>query len=234
MIIIQDLQKKQGRNFQLSIDNLQINQGESFGLLGNNGAGKTTLFRLILDLIEPNSGTISINRKPVNTTEDWKFLTGSFLDESFLIDYLSALEYFEMLGKLKGVSKESLLELIRTHRSFLGDDMFVKGKLIRDLSKGNKSKVGIFSAIIGTPQIIILDEPFANLDPSSQIKLKEILKKKQNEEGTTLLISSHDLKHMSEVSTRIVILHNGQIVKDENTNENTLKDLETYFSKFVD
>ena len=102
---------------------------------------------------------------------------------------------------------------------------------MRDLSKGNQKKVGIVAALIGNPEVIILDEPFANLDPSTQIRLKEIISSLTKNAGVTVLVSSHDLAHVTDVSDRIIVLEKGKIVKDLHTNTATLQELERYFSE---
>jgi len=230
MIEVKNLLKTYGDNFSLKIDELKIANGESFGLVGNNGAGKTTLFRLVLDLIEATKGAIFSDGKVVARSEHWKAYTGSYLDENFLIDFLTAKEYMEFVANLNGLNDNDLSEFIEIHKEFLSEDIINGKKYIRDLSRGSKSKVGIISALLGNPQIIVLDEPFAHLDPTSQIRLKNMLISLKNEDEKTLLISSHDLKHVTEVCDRIVILDNGEIKKDLQTSEETLKELESYFT----
>ena len=105
-----------------------------------------------------------------------------------------------------------------------------KKKYLRDLSKGNQKKAGIVAAMMGNPQVIILDEPFANLDPTTQIRLKKILKKITDDRDITVLVSSHDLSHVTEVCERIVVLDKGIVVKDLETSKETLQELESYFS----
>ena len=102
---------------------------------------------------------------------------------------------------------------------------------IRDRSKGNQKKVGIVAALIGDPEVIILDEPFANLDPTTQIRLKKIIKTLSQKVGVTVLVSSHDLQDVTEVSDRIVLLEKGLVIKDIKKTKKTLQDLETYFNK---
>lgn len=104
------------------------------------------------------------------------------------------------------------------------------GKLIRDLSKGNQKKTGIAAALISEPQILILDEPFTALDPTSQIRLKRMLNNLKTNRNMTMIISSHDLNHVTEVCDRIVVLEKGFVVKDIQTDENTLNELESYFT----
>ncbi|GAL69326.1 ATP-binding protein [Jejuia pallidilutea] len=101
---------------------------------------------------------------------------------------------------------------------------------MRDLSKGNQKKAGIVAALIGNPEVVILDEPFANLDPTTQIRLKGIVKDLAETRGVTVLISSHDLLHVTDVCERIVVLEKGEVVKDLVTNEATLKELEAHFA----
>jgi len=214
----------------LNIPELHIDKGESFGLVGNNGAGKTTFFRLILDLIRASEGEVISKGNAVAKSEKWKQYTGSFLDEGFLIDYLSPEEYFDFVGNLNGLSKGDIKEFLESFKDFFHDEIFEKKKYIRDLSKGNQKKVGIAAAIMTQPEILILDEPFSNLDPTSQILLKKLLAKLSEEKQLTMLISSHDLNHVTEVCKRIVVLHKGDIVHDIETSPSTLKDLEAYFA----
>jgi ABC-2 type transport system ATP-binding protein len=231
MIRIRDLKKVYGRTTALSIPQLEIGKGEMFGLVGNNGAGKTTMFRLILDLIAATAGEVWIRSMPVKKQEDWKMITGSYLDEGFLIDYLSPSEYLSFVGGLHGWSADDCSCFYLSLDGFCADDILQGKKPIRSLSKGNKNKIGIIAALMGVPQLVILDEPFAHLDPSSQIILKRLLKKVNSGRGTTMLISSHDLTHVTEICNRIVLLEEGVILKDLQTAGGTLGELEAYFSK---
>ena len=214
----------------LNIDSLDIPKGQSFGLVGNNGAGKTTYFSLLLDLIKPTTGYIKNNNIVVNESEDWKPFTSSFIDESFLIGYLTAEEYFYFIGELRGQNKADIKALVSQFEDFFHGEIMNQKKYLRDLSKGNQKKVGIVSALIGNPEVIILDEPFANLDPTTQIRLKAIIKDLAETKGVTVLISSHDLMHVTDVCERIVVLEKGIIIKDIATSDATLKELETYFA----
>ena len=214
----------------LNIPSIEIPTGESFGLAGNNGAGKTTFFNILLDLIRPTIGSITTNDIVVNTSEDWKKFTGSFIDESFLIGYLTPEEYFEFIGNLRGIDKADVTAFLIQFDEFFNGEIIGKKKYLRDLSKGNQKKVGIVAAMMGAPKVIILYEPFANLDPTTQIRLKMIIKKLTKNKEITVLISSHDLTHITEVCKRIVVLDKGIIVKDIETSTETLKELESYFS----
>lgn len=233
MIKIQNISKVYGSKKVLDIEHLEIPKGESFGLVGNNGAGKTTLFSLLLDLIQPSSGFIKIDGEKVNEDENWKRKVSAFIDESFLIGYLTPEEYFYFLGELRGQTKAMIDEFLKQFDDFFNGEILNAKKYVRDLSKGNQKKVGIVGALIGTPDIIILDEPFANLDPSTQIKLKKLIRTWSETREVTFLISSHDLAHTTEVSNRIVVLNKGILVRDIITNPETLKELEDFFASSV-
>lgn len=230
MITTNNLSKKYNGVTVLNIEELQIPKGQSFGLVGNNGAGKTTYFSLLLDLIKPTTGSITSNGIVVSESEDWKPFTSAFIDESFLIGYLTPEEYFYFIGELRGQNKADVDATIAKFEDFFHGEILNQKKYLRDLSKGNQKKAGIVAALIGNPEVIILDEPFANLDPTTQIRLKGIIKDLAQKQGVTVLVSSHDLLHVTDVCERIVVLEKGQIVKDLETNQATLKELEAYFA----
>ena len=127
-----------------------------------------------------------------------------------------------------GKNRAEVTNFLIDNNSFFTEEVSSK-KYNRELSAGNKNKLGILASFLPEPEILILDEPFSNLDPSSQSWLKSKLKK-LNEEGVTILISSHDLKHVTEICSRILLLENGTIIKDTNTNTETLVELESYFN----
>ncbi|GAB4153983.1 MAG: ABC transporter ATP-binding protein [Winogradskyella sp.] len=230
MIHTNNITKTYNGTTVLNIEELTIPKGQSFGLVGNNGAGKTTYFSLLLDLIKPTTGSITNNNVVVDQSEDWKPFTSSFIDESFLIGYLTPDEYFYFIGDLRGQNKADVDALTSQFEDFFNGEILGKKKYLRDLSKGNQKKVGIVAALIGNPEVIILDEPFANLDPTTQIRLKQILKDLAKTQGVTVLVSSHDLMHVTDVCERIVVLDKGNIVKDLETNPATLKELEAHFA----
>jgi ABC-2 type transport system ATP-binding protein len=230
MITIDTVSKKYGKAEVLNVPLIEIPKGQSFGLVGNNGAGKTTLFNILLDLIRPTTGAITNNNIIVNQSEDWKTFTGSFIDESFLIGYLTPEEYFEFIGDLRGMNTADVAKFLAQFDEFFNGEIVGKKKYLRDLSKGNQKKAGIVAAMMGDPKVVILDEPFANLDPTTQIRLKILIKELTKNKEVTVLISSHDLTHVTEVCERIVVLDKGNVVKDIQTSTETLKELETYFS----
>mgnify|MGYP000935638204 CR=1 FL=1 len=230
MIQASQLSKKYGGVSVLNMESLEIPKGQTFGLVGNNGAGKTTFFNLLLDLIQPSTGHITNNGIQADKSEDWKTFTSSFIDESFLIGYLTPEEYFYFIGELRGMNKADMDTFLEQFREIFNDEILSKKKYLRDLSKGNQKKAGIVAALIGNPEVIILDEPFANLDPTTQIRLKQIIKNMTQNRDVTILISSHDLTHVTEVCERIVVLEKGDVVKDLKTSAKTLKELESHFA----
>ena len=225
-----ELSKKYDKQVVLNIETLEIPKGQTFGLVGNNGAGKTTFFNLILDLIKPTTGKIINNEIQVDKSEDWKPFTAAFIDESFLIGYLTPEEYFYFIGELRGMNRADIDTFLQQFEEIFNGEILGKKKFLRDLSKGNQKKAGIVAALIGNPEVIILDEPFANLDPTTQIRMKKTLKSLTENNETTVLISSHDLNHITDVCERIVVLEKGDIVKDLETSPETLKELEGYFA----
>jgi len=232
MIDVKQLSKTYKGVEVVNIPDLSIAKGQSFGLVGNNGAGKTTFYRMILDLIRPTTGHVTSKEVDVRKTEDWKYYTGSFLDESFLIDYLTPDEYFDFVGTLHDYSPGDMKEFLAQFEQLFNGEIIGKKKYIRDLSKGNQKKVGIVAALMGNPEVILLDEPFANLDPTTQIRLKHILKDWKENHQLTMLISSHDLSHVTEVCERIVLMEKGEVKMDVETNESTLAALEDYFATY--
>ncbi len=228
MIEINNITKKYSKDTVLDVLKLDIPDGQTFGLVGNNGAGKTTLFSCLLDLVKPTTGKITNNGVDVKESEEWKKFTTAFLDESFLIGYLLPEEYFYFIGELRGLRKKQIDDFLLKFEEFFNGEIIGKKKYLRDLSKGNQKKAGIVAALIGDPKVVVLDEPFANLDPSTQIRLKQIIKELSSS-GTTVLVSSHDLQDVTEVCKRIVLLEKGRVINDINTSNKTLSELESYF-----
>lgn len=232
--------KKFGDKTAVSIPDFSIQQGEMLGLVGNNGAGKTTLFRLILDLLDPTEGRVEVNIHQEDgteytlnpaTCEDWKLYTGSYIDDGFLIEFLTAEEYFNFIAKVNNIAKEKLHNILDKYRDFMGDEILNQKKLIREFSAGNKQKIGIVGALLNSPRVLILDEPFNFLDPSSQNHLKQLLTQYNKETNATIIVSSHNLQHTIEISSRIALMEHGCIIKDlDNKNQNAQKELNEYFN----
>ena len=241
MIKIENLKKQFGETCACDIPSFQINNGDILGLVGNNGAGKTTLFRMLLDLLKADEGTVEYVFAPTQDgtpssinpeeSEAWKQHVGAYIDEGFLIDFLTPEEYFAFLGKVSGMTQQQVDERLQDFERFSGGEIFGQKKLIRNLSAGNKMKVGIISALLRKPEIVILDEPFNFLDPTSQLVLKHLLTDYNRETGATILISSHNLQHTVDISTRIALLEHGVVIRDLSNAEGSARtELEAYFS----
>ena len=213
----------------VAIDQLELHPGEVIGLVGNNGAGKTTFFRLLLDLIRADKGEVLSKDKPVTSTEEWKSYTAAYIDEGFLIDYLTPEEYFYFVGKLNQLSKADVDDFLKHYTEFFDDSILNKSKYIRDFSKGNQFKIGIVAALLTNPEFLILDEPFANLDPTTQLRLVDMIKQMASEKQLCILVSSHDINHISDVCTRILLMEKGTIIKDIEGGKTAYAEMVEYF-----
>ena len=229
MISVHNIGKFYTGKLVVDVQQLEIKEGEIVGLVGNNGAGKTTFFRLLLDLIKADRGEILSKEKNVAVSENWKGYTAAYLDEGFLIDYLTPEEYFYFIGKLNNRSKADVDEFLIGFESFFDGSVLKSGKYIRELSKGNQFKVGIAGCLLQKPEMLILDEPFANLDPTTQMRLLKMLREIHAQNRITIFISSHDLNHVTDISTRILLMEKGKIIRDLHTTDDTLNELEEYF-----
>ena len=254
-IELSNLEKHFGTNTAVDIKSFTINNGDILGLVGNNGAGKTTLFRLMLDLLKADEGVVTMHpsaddvelvpsslklspdggvggSSPINPaqSEDWKAYTGAYIDDGFLIDFLTAEEYFDFIGRVSGMTKDQIAERLVYFEPLMGGEILNQKKYIRDFSAGNRHKVGIIAALLNRPELVILDEPFNFLDPRSQNMLKKILVEYNKETGATVIVSSHNLQHTTEISTRIALLEHGVIIKDlDNLDAEAVVELQDYF-----
>ncbi|MEM0962667.1 MAG: ABC transporter ATP-binding protein [Bacteroidota bacterium] len=225
-ISVRDLSKRYGTVDALRLDALDVQPGERVGLVGNNGAGKTTLLRCALDLIAPTTGHVEIDGVRVGGSDlGWKASVGAYLDAGFLVDYLRPLEYFRLVGGAYGMSPAEVDAAVEQHADFLGAAT-EGGRLIRDLSLGNAGKVGIVGALLPSPGLVVLDEPFANLDPGARLRLERTLA----ESGATVLVSSHDLDHVVGVCSRVLVLAEGHVVRDTPSTPDTLAELRGFFA----
>ena len=229
MIKIENLKKSYKKQTALSIPELTINDGEILGLVGNNGAGKTTFLRSILDLIQLDSGSVTIHGILNTSTDAWKKYTASYLGVSFLIPFLSVEEYFEFVSKLYGINTEGVSESYERFNKFFSDEILAQKKIIADFSQGNKNKIGIAAALMPKSKILLLDEPYSNLDPRSQNSLSNLIKDLKTDGNTTVILSSHDLNHITNICDRVVILEKGTIKKDMNRSDG-FDELTTYFN----
>ncbi len=242
-INIKNFRKAFGENIAVDIEEYNIHHGELVGLVGNNGAGKTTLFRLMLDLLKADNGQIVFEFSPADgdsplppidpsQSEEWKSHTGAYIDDGFLIDFLTPEEYFGFIGKVCGLDKAETEQRVNVFEPLMAGEIMGQKKLIRNLSAGNKQKVGIVSALLNHPELLILDEPFNFLDPTSQNVLKNILRDYHEQSGATIIISSHNLSHTIDICPRITLLEHGKIVNDlSNHDRSAEQELNDYFNK---
>ena len=230
-IEISNLKKVYGDKTVLDIPFLEIGEGELVGLVGNNGAGKTTMMRLLLDIIQAKDGYASICGKRVEQDAAWKEITGSFLDSSFLIDFYTPEEFFGFIAEVYSISKEELNERLREYEHLMNGEILGTGKLLKNFSMGNRQKIGIIGAMLINPKLLILDEPFNFLDPSSQIIVAKLIQKMNSELGATVLISSHNMASINDICTRILLLDKGKLIIDNrHVPGHSDPDLEAYFA----
>ena len=198
----------------LAVDHLsfEVKPGEIFGLLGVNGAGKTTTFRMIIGLLEPTSGKVTLDGQKIDysVTDNIGFLT----EERSLLTKLTVKEQALYYGVLKGMTKEKILERLDELLEKFGISNY-KDKKIKKLSKGNQQKIQFITAILNKPKLLILDEPFSGLDPFNV----EMFKKQITEmakEGSMIIFSSHRMEHVELFCKKLVILKNGHDVLSGN------------------
>ncbi len=201
----------------LAVDNLsfEVQDGEIFGLLGVNGAGKTTTFRMIIGLLDPTSGKITLDGKQIdyNVTDFIGFLT----EERSLLTKLTVKEQIIYYGVLKGMKEKEILEeldkwLERFHITEYKD------RKIKELSKGNQQKVQFISAVINNPKLLILDEPFSGLDPINVEMFMDAIKEFKKR-GSSIIFSSHRMEHVELFCEKLVILVKGKSVLEGNLKE---------------
>ena len=218
-----NLSKKYGKNLVVDDLNLSIESGEIVGFLGLNGAGKTTTMRMLLGLIKPTSGECYIQGKKVDRY-NLEVLNeiGYIIETPYSYPDLTVQENLEIVSTLRGIRNTDVVDWV-TEKLKLKQ---YKDKQVKHLSLGNVARLGIAKAIIHKPKILILDEPTNGLDPFGVIEVRELLKELANNLGTTVLISSHKLEEISKIATRIVIIHEGRLIREVES-----KDLDKYLEK---
>lgn len=222
-IKIKELTKSYDNRIVLNLSSLTLDSGINF-IIGNNGAGKSTLFKMILNLIEPDNGYVLIEDKNI-IEEYWKSYTGAYLDESYLISFLNCKEYFGFLFSIYNMDDYEKKEFEFEFEFFL-KDILSSNKRISDLSKGNKAKIGIASCFLGNNKIIILDEPFANLDHTSQLELEKIL---LNRRKSIILLTSHHYVNIMKNADRVLFIENGYITKDLSEKNDMIENIKLFF-----
>ncbi|MEQ8907200.1 ATP-binding cassette domain-containing protein [Ekhidna sp.] len=227
MIKVKNLKKSFNGVPALNIESLEIHPGECIGVVGNNGAGKTTFFKSMLDLLKPDDGYVSVEDVHVNISADWQNHLNAFIDESFLIEFLKPKEYLSFILKMKN-SQFDVEQLLSNFADFSNKDIENNRKYIRDLSTGTKVRIGVLSLLAGDPKYIVMDEPFAHLDPTSQAKLRKLIRA-QKEQGRCVIVSSHNLQNIAESCDRVILIEAGQVKYDVEVNEENMKKLGAYF-----
>ena len=228
MIKVSNLKKSFNGIEALHIQDLEIRPGECIGVIGNNGAGKTTFFKSVLDLLRPDEGDVSVEGAQVSASSAWQHHLNAFIDESFLIEFLKPKEYLSFILKMKNSSMD-VNQLLERHSDFSNEDISQSAKYIRDLSTGTKVRIGVLSLMAGNPKYLIMDEPFAHLDPTSQAKLRKLIKA-QKEEGRTVIVSSHNLQNIAESCERVILIESGKVKYDVSVTDENMRMLGAYFA----
>ncbi len=230
MITLTELRKLYNGVAALDIDALTIEDGQIVGLVGNNGAGKTTMMRLILDIIRADRGNVTIEGVRVDQDPSWKSFTGSYLDSTFLVDFYTPEEFFDFVAETYGIPGNELARRLQAYDALMKGEIMGKGKLIVDHSNGNRQKIGIIGAMLVNPKLLILDEPFNYLDPSSQLVVAKLIREMNRDLGTTCLVSSHNLNSINDLCNRILLLEKGKLLMDKpHVPGSTDPELEAYF-----
>ncbi len=230
-IQISNVTKVYGVTIALAGVSFEVKLGEIFGLLGPNGAGKTTSIRILKGMIKPTSGEAFILGKRISDDPNWaKEHTGYLPEEGSLIGRLTPLELSEFIGGLFGVSAE--ISRNRSTELFRMFELYEKkDELIEKLSRGMKQKLSIICSLIHDPDILLMDEPLASLDPSAAKMVKDFIKFLSREKEKTIIISSHRLSLVEDVCDRVAIIHQGVIIAEgtpksimQETNTSSLED----------
>lgn len=205
--------------------NIEVREKTIVGLLGPNGAGKTTLMRILVGFYSPSEGLIYWKGKKSDTkSQKYKSRIGYLPENNPLFPNMTAWEYLSYIAKLKGVDKPKLDESIVKVVKECGLSNVVRQK-IETLSKGYKQRVGLAAAILGDPEILILDEPTTGLDPNQIIEIRNLIKKMAK--NKMILLSTHILPEAKEICDKLLIVNRGEIVLDEDTKK--IKNLEKKF-----
>lgn len=207
LITVKDLNKKFKSKVILSDINFSIEKGEIYGLIGNNGAGKTTLLRILCNMLQPTSGTITLNKEEfVSSVPIGSLINGPEL-------------YFDMTA-FQNIKAKALALNVRYSDNEINELLDLVGlqdtgkKNVRAFSTGMKQRLGIALALVGDPDILILDEPINGLDPQGILEIRNLLTKIHKEHGVTMIISSHILDELAKTATRFCVLHKNKIIKN--------------------
>ena len=212
--------KQYGKNTAVNNVNMKIKKGDIYGFIGRNGAGKTTMLRMITGLVEPTKGEIELfSENGGESTKRGLPRIGSIIEHPALYTDFTAYENMELRGKLLGLPDKkiinSILEIVE-----LSD---VGKKKVKNFSLGMRQRLGLALALLGNPDYLILDEPINGLDPQGIVEMRKLLKRLNEEQGITILISSHILGELSKLATRYGVINNGSLVEEFTAKELKLK-----------
>ncbi len=210
MITVKNVTKKYGKFKAVDNISFEVNDGEIIGLLGPNGAGKSTTMNILTGFIEPTQGEVIINGYNISKKPKKAKKCIGYMPEGVpLYKDMTVKEFITYMAELKGVKKENIKESVEQamQDTWLQN---VKKVLIKNLSKGYKQRVSMAGALVGNPEIIILDEPTVGLDPKQIIEIRNLIKKLGK--NHTLIISSHILSEISQICEKVIIINKGQIV----------------------
>ena len=222
MLEVKNIVKKYGTNTAVNDLSFTVDDGEIFGLLGENGAGKTTTFRIIMGLLEPNSGNVLLNHEKIDYSKTDKI--GFVTEERSLLTKLSVQEQIEFYATLKGMEKQEIDKRLDQWLEKFEITSY-KNRKIKELSKGNQQKIQFISAVIHEPKLLILDEPFTGLDPINVKLMKEAIIDLKNK-GCSIIFSSHQMEYIEDFCEKLVILVKGKPILEGN-----LKDIKESYAK---
>ena len=211
VIKIENLNKSYGAKEVLSGVNLSVNRGDIYGLIGKNGAGKTTLFKVILGLSPSNGGNLSIlGASNENENNLNRARIGFFVGVNFY-HYLSGAENLHYYRRLKGIKETDEVDRVL---EVVGLDKSASKMPVKKYSLGMKQRLGIANALLGSPEVLIFDEPTNGLDPQGIMDVRNLIQKINDEEGKTIIVSSHILSELQNTAHRFGMLYNGRVIKE--------------------
>lgn len=215
LIEVKNLSKRYGKITAIKNLNFTVEKGEILGFLGPNGAGKSTTMKIITGFIPPSSGTVIVNGFDVQQNDfEVKKSIGYLPENPPLYNDMTVISYLKFVAELKGIPKKSIMPRVKEVIDMLnlGD---VSKRLIKNLSKGYKQRVGLAQAILGNPKVLVLDEPTIGLDPNQIIEIRDLIKKLSHDR--TIILSTHILPEVSQLCQRVVIINKGEIVATDTT-----------------
>ncbi len=210
LLTTEHLSKQYGKQKAVNGVSMHVKKGEIYGLIGRNGAGKTTILKMLSGLAAPTEGTISLFGKDEKESKALRGRVGTLIENPGIYANMSAYENLKMKCLAMGVpAKETINELLKT----VGLENTGK-KHVKKFSLGMKQRLGIALALVGNPDLVILDEPINGLDPQGIVEVRAVIENLNKEQGITFVISSHILEELSKIATKYGIIHNGVLLQE--------------------